>query len=176
MNVENESLHIDNVCISIIVAASTNNAIGNENKLLWHIPNDMKYFKATTWAMPIIMGRKTFESMGSKPLSGRLNIVITKQQNWTLTGIVVVNSIEEAIAEAKKTNCKEIFIAGGGEIYKQSIQIADCIYMTRVHSEIDGDTFFPEIDTKKWKLEKTENLLTDTKHSHDYSFEKWIKI
>jgi dihydrofolate reductase len=161
--------------ISLIVAASTNNAIGKENKLLWHLPNDMKYFKATTWAMPIIMGRKTFESMGSKPLSGRLNIVITRDENWKAAGVVTATSIKASIEVAKQSNCKELFIAGGGEIYKQSMEIADCIYMTRVHTIIDGDTFFPEIDTNLWQLATTEEIQKDEKHSHSYSFEKWIK-
>jgi dihydrofolate reductase len=161
--------------ITIIVAASTNNAIGKENKLLWHLPNDMKYFKATTWAMPVIMGRKTFESLGSKPLNGRKNIIITRQQNWKAASTVTAFSLQDAIIEAKKTNCKEIFIAGGGEIYKESMEIADCIYMTRVHTVIDGDTFFPDIDLKKWQLESKQDFFKDEKHGFDYSIEKWKK-
>jgi dihydrofolate reductase len=160
---------------SIIVAASTNNAIGNQNKLLWHLPNDMKFFKATTWAMPVIMGRKTFESMGSKPLLGRTNIIITRQQEWAAEGTTSAHHLEDAIAKAKQTNCCEIFIAGGGEIYNLSIEIADYIYMTRVYTTIDGDTFFPEIDLTKWQLESKRDFLKDEKHLFDYSFEKWRK-
>jgi dihydrofolate reductase len=159
--------------ISLIVAASTNNAIGFQNKLLWHLPNDMKFFKATTWAMPVIMGRKTFASMGSKPLNGRTNIIITRQTDWTADGTVTAYDLNDAIAKAKLDNCKEIFIAGGGEIYKQSMDFASTIYLTRVHSTIDGDTFFPEIDLDKWELVSKQFFLKDEKHGFDYSFEKY---
>jgi dihydrofolate reductase len=162
--------------LSIIVAASENNAIGHENKLLWHLPNDMKFFKATTWAMPVIMGRKTFESMGSKPLNGRMNIVITRQQDWAAEGVTTALTIEDAIAKATTSNCKEIFIAGGGEIYNQSMELAHCIYMTRVHTEIKGDTFFPEINLGHWKLESKRDFYKDEKHEYGYSFEVYKKI
>jgi dihydrofolate reductase len=161
--------------VSIIVAASNNNAIGFQNKLLWHLPTDMKFFKSTTWAMPVIMGRKTFESMGSKPLNGRMNIVITRQTDWKADGVTTATDINDAIAKAKTSNCKEIFIAGGGEIYTQSMDIADVIYMTRVHTKIEGDTFFPEIDTNKWQLESNQDFYMDEKHLFDYSFEKYKK-
>jgi dihydrofolate reductase len=161
--------------ISIIVAASENNAIGLQNKLLWHLPNDMKFFKATTWAMPVIMGRKTFESMGSKPLNGRMNIVITRQQDWSANGVTIAIDINDAIAKAKTSNCKEIFIAGGGEIYNQCMELANVVYMTRVHTKIDGDTFFPEIDLHKWQLESKKDFYKDEKHGFDYSFLKYYK-
>ena len=128
--------------ISIIVAASLNNAIGKNNQLLWHLPNDMKFFKQTTWALPIVMGRKTFESFGSKALNGRLNIVITNQKNYNAIGAVVVNSIEDAIFVAQQHDYKEVMIIGGGEIYKQALPKANKIYLTRVLTIIDGDTFF----------------------------------
>lgn len=159
----------------LIVAASTNNAIGKENKLLWHLPNDMKFFKSTTWAMPVLMGRKTFESMGSKPLPGRTNIIITKDRSWTAPNTITATSIEEAIEKAEATNCNELFIAGGGEIYSQSMHIADTIYLTRVHTEIAGDTFFPEISTEIWKLVNSQTYHVDEKHAFDYTFEKWIR-
>jgi dihydrofolate reductase len=161
--------------VSIIVAASTNNAIGNQNKLLWHLPTDMKFFKSTTWAMPVIMGRKTFESLGGKPLNGRMNIVITRQLDWIAENVTTAFTLEDAITKAATTNCKEIFIAGGGEIYTQSMDIADVIYMTRVHTTIDGDTFFPEIDSNKWQLESNQDFFKGEKHLFDYSFEKWRK-
>lgn len=161
--------------ISIIVAASTNNAIGFQNKLLWHLPNDMKFFKATTWAMPVIMGRKTFESMGSKPLNGRTNIIITRQTDWTAPETVTAFDLNDAVAKAKLDNCKEIFIAGGGEIYSQSMELATTLYMTRVHTTIEGDTFFPEIDLTKWELTSKSDFYKDEKHGFDYSFEKWMK-
>src|SRR5580692_7575007 len=110
--------------ISLIAAASTNNVIGKENKLVWHLPNDMKFFKNTTWGMPVIMGRRTYDSF-KKNLSGRHNIVITNQQDWKADGVILASGIEDAIAKAKETNCKEIFVIGGGQVYKQSIDIAN---------------------------------------------------
>ncbi len=159
--------------INIIVAASANNTIGHQNKLLWHLPNDMKFFKSTTWAMPVIMGRKTFESMGSKPLNGRMNIVITRQTDWNADGVTTATDIKDAIAKAKTSNCKEIFIAGGGEIYNQSMELANVIYLTRVHTTMEGDTFFPEIDLTKWQLESKQDFFKDEKHKFDYSFLKY---
>src|SRR6478752_598336 len=99
--------------ISLIVAASTNNVIGKNNQLLWNLPNDMKFFKNTTWGMPIIMGRKTYESM-DKPLPGRINVVITRQEGWNAEGTVVAKSLDDAVKKAAETNCKEIFVIGGG--------------------------------------------------------------
>ena len=135
--------------ISLIVAASTNNAIGSHNQLLWKLPKDLTFFKNTTWGNAIVMGRKTFESLGNKPLKGRFNIVITRQKGWTAEGITVVHSFEDAVFLAKSHNYKELFVAGGGEIYTESIEKANQIYLTRVHTEIDGDTFFPDIDSNK---------------------------
>lgn len=118
--------------ISLIVAASLNNAIGKNNDLLWKLPNDMKHFKNVTWAMPIIMGRKTFDSMAGKPLNGRLNIVITRQQDWKAEGAVKVDSVYKALEIVQQNNYKEVFIIGGGEIYKAALSIADRVYLTRV--------------------------------------------
>ena len=160
--------------ISLIVAASTNNAIGKNGQLLWHLPLDLKFFKDTTWGMPIIMGRKTFEAV-NKPLPGRINIVITSQAGWNAEMVCVANSLEDAIREGKSTNCKELFIIGGGEIYKQSINFADKIYMTRVHAELEGDTFFPVINEKEWKLEKNVDFNKDEKHAYPFSIQTWIK-
>lgn len=161
--------------ISLIVAATENNAIGKDNKLLWSLPNDFKFFKNTTWGMALIMGRKTFESM-DKPLPGRFNIVITRQGDWKAEGAIVTSDLNSALEKAKETNCKEIFVIGGGEIYKQSIDIADRIYMTRVHTSIaDADTFFPVIDETKWELSSNEDFYKDEKHAYDYSFQLWTK-
>lgn len=160
--------------ISIIVAASSNNAIGKNNQLLWHLPNDLKFFKNTTWASVVIMGRKTFESV-NKPLPGRINIVITRQKDWIADHVIKVDGLETALAEAKKTNCKEIFIIGGGEIYRSSMSIVDRIYLTRVHVNIDGDTFFPELDPNSWQLTQTQSFLKDEKNAFDHDFEVWNK-
>jgi dihydrofolate reductase len=161
--------------ISIIVAASVNNAIGKNNWLLWHLPNDLKFFKNTTWAMPVVMGRKTFESLGNKPLPGRLNIIVTRQTHWNADGVRVAASLKDAVNLAEQNNYKEIFIAGGGEIYKQAYEIADKIYLTRVFTETDADTFFPVIDTGIWKLKSNREFSADEKHAYDYSFQLWQK-
>jgi dihydrofolate reductase len=161
--------------ISLVVAASENNVIGKDNKLLWHLPNDMKFFKNTTWGMPIIMGRKTFESL-KKALPGRINIIITRQQGWKAENIIIAKDLNDALAKANETNCKEVFVIGGGEIFKQYIKVADKIYLTRVHTNIDGDTFFQEIDDSKWKLVSNEDFKKDDKHKYDYSFQLWEKI
>ena len=160
--------------ISLIVAASKNNAIGKDNQLLWHLPNDMKFFKQTTWAMPVVMGRKTFESIGSKALNGRLNIVITKQNDYNANDVVVVNSIEDAIFVAQQHSYKELFIIGGGEIYKQAMNKANKIYLTRVDTIIDGDTFF-EMDETEWQLEFADKRLADEKHIYNYTFETRLR-
>lgn len=159
---------------AIIVAASSNNAIGKNNQLLWHLPNDLKFFKNTTWGMPVIMGRKTFEAV-NKLLPGRFNIVITRQADWKFDGVIVAADLQDALQKAAETNCKEIFIIGGGEIYKQAMEMADKIYLTRVHADIEGDTFFPAIDESKWKLSSNQDFAADEKHAFAYSFQTWNK-
>jgi dihydrofolate reductase len=161
--------------VSLIVAASTNNVIGKNNELPWTLPVDMKFFKNTTWGMPVIMGRKTFESMGGKALPGRRNIIITRQNDFDKEGVRVVNSLAEAITAATDTDCNEAFVIGGGVIFKEAIDKADRIYMTRVHATIDGDVFFPDIDEHKWKLVSKRDCYKDEKHKYDFSFETWEK-
>ena len=159
---------------SLVVAASTNNAIGKDNKLLWHLPNDLRFFKNVTWAMPVLMGRKSFESLGNKPLNGRVNIVLTSSKFFKGEGVVVVNKIKNAEFFAKENDYKELMILGGGNVYAQTIDDADKIYITRVHHVFeDADTFFPVIDEKKWKLVSNEDHFKDDKHAHDYSFQLW---
>ena len=158
--------------VSLIVAASENNAIGKNNQLLWHLPNDLKFFKNTTWGMSVIMGRKTFDAV-NKPLPGRFNIVITRQEDWQANGVLVAKDLQDALQKATETNCKEIFIIGGGEIYKQSMEIANKIYLTRVHANIDGDTFFPVLDENKWQLTSNQDFAADEKHAFAYSFQVW---
>ncbi|MBL0181598.1 MAG: dihydrofolate reductase [Chitinophagaceae bacterium] len=160
--------------ISLIVAAAENNAIGKNNQLLWHLPNDLKFFKNTTWGMPVVMGRKTYESV-NKPLPGRFNIVITRQADWKAEEVIVATDLTDALKKAGETNCKETFIIGGGEIYKQGIEIADKIYITRVHAVLDGDTFFPAIDEAKWALAASQDFAVDDKHAFAYSFQTWVK-
>lgn len=160
--------------ISLIVAASTNNVIGKDNQLLWSLPNDMRFFKNTTWAMPVLMGRKTFESLG-KPLPGRLNIVITRQTNWKPEGATVVHSLQEALEAASAADYKEAMVIGGGEIFKEAMAVADRIYLTRVDAVIDGDAFFPSIDESIWKMVSNRSYTTDAKHKYAYHFQTWDK-
>ena len=150
--------------ITLIVAASSNNAIGKDNDLLWRLSEDLKRFKKLTSGHAIIMGRKTFESL-PKALPNRTNIVITRNQDYTATGAVVCSSIEEALEIAKED--EQPFIIGGGEIYKQAFPIADCLELTRVHKDYEGDTFFPEIDETLWELTQEDHYLTE---SLPYSF------
>ena len=161
--------------VSHIVAASTNNIIGKDFALLWTLPNDMKHFKNKTWALPVVMGRKTFYSLGNTPLNGRLNIVITRQQDYTAEGIVVVPDIDAAIAFCKKEDYNEVMINCGGEIYKQTLPIANKVYLTRVHTTIEGDTSYPELPPNEWHLEFEENFNPDAKHAYGYSFQTWIR-
>ena len=160
--------------IALVVAASTNNVIGKNNHLVWNLPNDLKFFKNTTWGFPVIMGRKTFEEV-NQPLPGRTNIVITRQPGWHADGAITTASLEEAIQKARETNAKQIFIIGGGEIYKQSMHLANIIYITRVHAVVDGDAFFPVIDENEWSLVSNKDFPVDDKHAYAYSFQVWKK-
>ena len=159
--------------ITLVVAASENNAIGLNNQLLWHLPKDMRFFKNTTWGMPILMGRKTFESMGSKPLNGRLNIIITRNKNWISEDVMVVHTMEEAIALAAKFSYKELLVIGGGEIYEMALPQAQKIWLTRVHTHISGDTFFPVLPSADWVLQSSEKVSADEKHIFAFDFECW---
>ncbi len=158
--------------VSLVVAASDNHMIGKDNQLLWHLPKDMKFFKDTTWAMPVIMGRKTFESLGKRVLPGRLNIILTKQAGLQYDNTEVVGSLKEAIQLAAREQYAEVFVIGGGQIYQEAMPIADTIYMTRVHTQIDGDTLFPVID-EEWVLDYSYPNMADEKHLYAFDFECW---
>lgn len=160
--------------ISLVVAAAENNAIGKNNQLLWHLPNDLKFFKNITWGLPVVMGRKTFEAV-NKPLPGRFNIVITRQPHWKAEGTITAADLDDAIKKAADTNCRETMIIGGGEIYKQAMAIADIIYITRVHASLEGDTFFPVINESQWQLVSNDDFEKDDKHRYAYSFQKWAR-
>ncbi len=153
--------------ISIVVAISENNAIGKDNQLLWHLPADLKHFKNITTGHTIIMGRKTYDSIG-KPLPNRRNIIITRQKDLNLEGVEVVNSLEEALSLSKDE--EEVFIIGGAEIYKQSVAVSHRIYLTRVHQEFEADAFFPELDDESWKEVEKEDHLPDEKNKFAYTF------
>lgn len=144
--------------LSLIVATAQDNVIGRNNELPWHLPQDLKYFKAITLGKPIIMGRKTFESIG-KPLPGRTNIVVTRQKDWNFSGVLVAKSIEDAIDVAQtfrseqNSTTEEIMVIGGAEIYRHALTIADRVYLTRIDAKIDGaDAYFPQLPPSQWKL------------------------
>ncbi|GAA3602770.1 dihydrofolate reductase [Flavivirga amylovorans] len=154
--------------LTIIVAAAQNDAIGKDNKLIWHLSDDLKRFKSLTNGHHIIMGRKTFESF-PKPLPNRTHVVITRQTDYQVPeGVIVVNSLEDAISAAK--NDPQPYIIGGGEIYKQALLLADKIELTRVHEDFEADAFFPKIDASVWK--ETANVFhtKDENHEHEFSF------
>jgi dihydrofolate reductase len=152
--------------VSSVVAISENHVIGKDNKLLWYLPNDLRHFKEITSGHTVIMGRKTFDSVG-KPLPRRRNIIVTRQ-DIAIEGCEVVNSIESALELCKGE--AEVFIVGGAEIYRQSMHLTDRIYLTIVHKEFEGDSFFPEIDKKEWKEVLREDFEPDEKNLIPYSF------
>ena len=154
--------------IAMIVAMAENNAIGINNKMPWYLPGDLRYFKAVTMGKPIIMGRKTFESL-RKPLPGRTNIVITRDPSWKREGVTIVNTLKAAFDTAKDVafinGAKEIMVIGGAQIYQQALPFAHKIYLTRVHKSFEADTFFPDIDKQQWNetfIEKHETEGCET--------------
>jgi len=159
--------------VSIIVATSLNHAIGKDNQLLWHLPADLKFFKTTTMGCPVVMGRKTFQSIG-RTLPGRKNVVITRDKNFNSDNqfdILVVGSVDEALVKLHSE--KEVFIIGGGEIYQQSMDAADTIYLTLVNTVIEADVYFPAIDKTKFDLVWEEKHVADEKNKFDYTFQKF---
>jgi dihydrofolate reductase len=152
--------------ISIIVAIAKNHAIGKNNQLLWHLPNDLKHFKDVTSGHTVIMGRKTYESVG-RPLPKRRNIVITRQ-DISIEGCEVVPSIDEALERCE--NEEEVFIVGGAEIYRQAVPLTDRVYLTVIDQDFDGDTFFPELNPEEWTEKERENFEPDEKNKYSYSF------
>lgn len=162
--------------ISIIVAISANNAIGKDNNLLWHISEDLKYFKRVTSGHTVIMGNKTFLSLGGKPLPKRRNIILSRSsQDVASMGVEYFNNLEDAAKDASKTD-EEVFIIGGGQIYSQGLKIADKLYITEVDTTIpDADTFFPEIDTQIWKEASRDEKMYDEKSQLSYTFVSYIR-
>ena len=161
---------------AIVVAAAENGAIGKDNRLLWHLPDDLKRFKSLTLGKPIVMGRKTFESIG-KPLPGRTNIVISRQDHLALPGCVVVDSLPAALNFAQSQQpmsalpeATEAMIIGGAEIYRQSLPFANIVHRTRVHASADGDVFFPELSPTEWRETSRERHSADERHAHAFSF------
>ncbi|MDH5359110.1 MAG: type 3 dihydrofolate reductase [Gammaproteobacteria bacterium] len=154
--------------ISLIWAMADDRVIGIENRLPWKLPADMKWFRQHTLGKPIIMGRKTFESFGGKPLPQRTNIVITKDEGYQADGIVVVHSIEDALKAAGEV--EEVMIIGGMSFYLQMLSRADKLYMTLIHERFAGDAWFPEFDLNQWQELEREDHQADEKNPHAYSF------
>ncbi|MGY8934328.1 MAG: dihydrofolate reductase [Flavobacteriales bacterium] len=157
--------------ITIIAAAGSNNELGKDNDLVWHLPDDFKRFKKLTTGHHIIMGRKTFQSF-PKPLPNRVHLVITRNKDYHPEGAIIVHSMAEALEVAK--NDDQAFIIGGGEIYKIGMEIADKIELTRVNGSFEADTFFPEISSENWKLASEEFHLKDEKHKFDFSYQTFV--
>jgi len=157
---------------SIIVATDLKNGIGVGNRLPWHLPNDLKHFKTMTLGKPVLMGRKTFLSIG-KPLPQRRNLVISRG-GFTAPGIEVFYSIEQAINALAAE--PEIMVIGGGMLYEALMSRTSVLYRTLVHTTVEADTFFPEIDLQKWRLDKSEPHQKDAQHAYDYTFETWIRM
>ena len=170
---ESELFNKKNQLITIIVAAAENNIIGNDNKLIWHLSDDLKRFKELTKGHHVIMGRKTFESM-PKALPNRTNVIITRKKDYFAENAIVTNSLDEAIKLT--SDDPQPFIIGGGEIYKIALNISDRIELTRVHHNFDGDTYFPEIDNKIWTEINRTKKKKDDKHKYDYTFITYEKI
>jgi len=153
--------------LSIIVAMDRNRVIGNNDSLPWHISADLKNFKKITMAKPIVMGRKTHESIG-RPLPGRENIIITRDKSYQAEGCTVLNSIDEIFEHCKDD--EEVMITGGSEIYKHTLDQATRLYLTEVHTEVKGDTFFPKFNLNKWNEVSRNTFKADEKNDFDYSF------
>lgn len=159
---------------NIIVAIADNNAIGKNNELLWHISDDLRFFKRQTLGWPVIMGRKTFESIG-RALPGRVNIVISRGFT-TGEEVAVVGSLEDAFQLADSTNLEKCYVMGGGQIYAQALEFADRLVVTHVHTVIeDADTFFPQIDPSVWAVEQRSELFTDESSGYTFEFVEYLR-
>lgn len=158
--------------VSSIVAISENNAIGKDNQLLWRLPADLKHFKEITTGHPVIMGRKTYESVG-RPLPNRRNILITRNTALQIEGVEVVNTLEQALALCEGT--EEVFIVGGAEIYKMAMPVTDQIFLTVVKGVFDADTFFPVLDPEVWKETEAVSFEPDEKNAYGYTFSTLIR-
>jgi dihydrofolate reductase len=164
---------------SLIVAVAKNNVIGKNNDLIWRLPKDMQFFKQTTLNHHIVTGRKNYISIPKKfrPLPDRTNIVLTRQVDFREEGCIIANSLEDAIIYAKNYNETELFIIGGGQIYKEALakNLIDRMYITHVNEVFDGDTFFPAIDAEKWKKVSEVENPSDEKHAHSFTFTVYEK-
>lgn len=158
---------------SIIVAMTPQRVIGHHGKLPWHLSADLRRFKRLTWGHHIIMGRKTFDSIG-RLLPGRTTVIVSRQPDLNIPGAHIANSVPEAVQKCQTD--PEVFIVGGEQIYRETIPLANRIYMTVIHANITGDTFFPEINQKQWELAEEQHYPADVKNSYDYTFQVWESI
>jgi dihydrofolate reductase len=163
--------------LSAIVAVADNNAIGRDNTLPWHLPDDLKFFKNTTMGKPMLMGRKTFESLKGI-LKNRLHIVISQQKDLQLPkGVLLYNTIEDGLERMEQEDVEEGFIIGGGMIFEETMHLLDRMYITQVHTTIeDAHAFFPHVDHSHWKLVWEEKHTVDERHAYDFTFQQWERI
>jgi dihydrofolate reductase len=166
--------------ISLIVAIGANRAIGKNNRLLWRLPNDMKFFKETTSGHPVITGRRNYESIPEafRPLPDRQNIVVTSQRGYSAPGALVVHSIEEALQEAQKSATDEIFIIGGGKVYVEVMEkkLIDRMYITHVHADFEADTFFPGWNAADWSVETIAQHPADDRHAYSFDIRVYDRV
>ena len=158
--------------ISMIVAMAHDRVIGKDNQMPWHLPADLAHFKRVTLGKPVLMGRKTFESIG-RPLPGRRNLVISRNPNYQAEGIEVVGSVEAALALLAGSSVEELMVIGGGHLYAEMLPSADCLYLTQIDLAVEGDTRFPAFDDGQWQRIECESHPADEKNPHPYSFETW---
>lgn len=165
--------------VSLVVAVAQNQVIGRDNMLPWHLPKDLAYFKRITMGFPIVMGRKTFDSIG-RPLPGRCNIVVTRQQGWQAEGVRVAHSLAQALelgaAQARADGRGEIMLIGGAALFEQALPEAQRLYLTQVHADVPGDTYFPAYDRGQWVEVDREDCLADNNNPFDYSFVVYNRV
>lgn len=155
--------------LSAIAAAAENRVIGKDNKMPWHLPADLKHFKTLTTGHPVLMGRRTFASLG-KPLPNRTNIIMTRDANYSAPDCIIVNSVETAVSIANELDMDEIFVIGGAEVYRQLLPQIQRIYLTEIHQQFAGDAFFPELNKDEWHEVSREKHTADENNAYDYSF------
>ncbi|WP_447780283.1 type 3 dihydrofolate reductase [Aeromonas veronii] len=158
--------------ISMIAAMAHDRVIGKDNQMPWHLPADLAHFKRVTLGKPVLMGRKTFESIG-RPLPGRRNLVISRNPDYQVEGIEVVGSVEAALALLAGSSVEELMVIGGGHLYAEMLPSADCLYLTQIDLAVEGDTRFPGFDDGQWQRVDCESHPADEKNPHPYSFETW---
>ena len=160
--------------ISMIAAMAHDRVIGKDNQMPWHLPADLAHFKRVTLGKPVLMGRKTFESIG-RPLPGRRNLVISRNPDYQAEGIEVVGSVEAALALLAGSSVEELMVIGGGHLYAEMLPSADCLYLTQIDLAVEGDTRFPAFDDGEWQRIACESHPADEKNPHPYSFETWLR-